>query len=42
MINVDKRVRPQTLLQLLASNHLTSMLEQDGQNLERLACEFDS
>jgi len=41
VIEIDKRVRPKPLLQSFPSDHLTGSLQQDGENLERLAREFE-
>ena len=40
MIDIDKRVRPQPLLQFLPSHHFAGALQQDGENLKGLAREF--
>ena len=40
MIDVDKRVWPQALVQLFTSENVAGALEQDGENLKRLARQF--
>jgi hypothetical protein len=40
VIEIDKRVRPQPLLQFLASHYVARALQQEGENLERLARQF--
>ena len=39
-LDIDKRVRPETLLQLLPRDHLARALQQDGEHLERLPAEL--
>ena len=40
MVDIDKRVRPKSLLQFLAGYHFAWTLEQHAQNLKRLATEL--
>jgi hypothetical protein len=40
VIDIDKRIRPQPLLQFLPRHHLARALQQDGENLKGLAAEF--
>jgi hypothetical protein len=40
VVNINKRVRPETLLQFLPGHHLTRALQQDAQDLKGLASKF--
>ena len=40
VIDVDKRIRPEPLLQFLPRHHFAGAFQQDGENLKRLAGEF--
>ena len=40
VIDIDESVRPQPLLQFVPGHNLAGGLQQDGQNLKRLASEF--
>ena len=40
MIDIDKSVRPEPLLQFLPHHHFAWMLQQNAQNLKRLAAEL--
>jgi hypothetical protein len=40
VIDIDKRVRPKPLLQFLAGYHFARTLQQNAQNLKRLATEL--
>jgi hypothetical protein len=41
VINVNEGVRPQALLKFLSRHYVARMFQQNGQNLKRLATEFE-
>jgi hypothetical protein len=40
VIDINEGVGPEALLQFVATDYLTGALQQDGQDLERLAAEL--
>jgi hypothetical protein len=40
VFDIDKRVRPKTLLQFFPRHHLAGLLQQNDQNLKRLAAKL--
>ena len=41
MVEIDERVRPELLSQFFPGHHFARMLQQNGQNLKRLAAQFE-